>query len=320
MKSYANQTDHNEPLIIYADDEPLEHILYGEGTYCRKPVNLYLDRTMALKKLVAACADKDWPGVIAASEQLASSREELPADCIYSAVAAIDRIFPGCPNPLPLPCDPSPITPLLEGIWASTAVRSNLSLFHMMGPLLTRFFEYIGQYEEARLVLRHLLAAYQAAGDLRGEASTLNNLGFTYFPEEKWAEALPLFKQAADLYLTQGIPFNYANSMANYWHCRFSLGDWGDEAETRSRLEEICLELEASGSWYERKPLILLARLEERQGKYREAIHHVVPAIRATRWGMTRYPDEDRRYLHKLWKCSRTAAHNGEWANREPSC
>ena len=69
-----------------------------------------------------------------------------------------------------------------------------------------------------------------------------------------------------------GIISNHANSLCNYWFCRFETEEWGDEQTTRQTLEQASQWLNNTGCWYERKPLILLARLEEHCGNVKRAI------------------------------------------------
>lgn len=292
---------------LYYDDEPLEHILYGEGYYTPEPAGIFLNTGRVVRRVCQAAANNDWPETIAAIRELASIGLPLSAEHCRIIIPVLYKFFPGCPKPLPLPCDPSALAGFLESVWGLEIVQTDKALRKMAADLMIRLYEYLGCYEKARHIIRQILENCRRDGDSQGEASTLNNLGFNYMLDHQWETALPILEQAAALYGLLNIHYNAANSLCNYWLCRFELGDFGDDIIVRAILEKAFSELTASGSWHDRKPLILLARLDEKQGDIRKAIGRVIQAIRTASDGQTRYPAEDRDYLTKLWRQYRSA-------------
>jgi len=130
----------------------------------------------------------------------------------------------------------------------------------------------------------------------------LNNLAFEYMLEERWTEAIPIFEEAATIFKEEHISFEYKNTLTNYWICRFGLNDFGDIDETEAEIKRLAVFFKGVGRWNERKPLILLARIEECRGNYEEAIKLVEAAIESAKDSNTRYPEIDMKYLAQLIK------------------
>jgi tetratricopeptide (TPR) repeat protein len=296
MREWQNSA---RKLIIYADDEPLEQILYGGKLFIPIPVNLYLNDLEEIGSFMDACHKGNWPAVVKAGLRLSIMGPRLSLEMLHKIMGGFAKVFPNSSNPV-LSYDPAPGLPIMESIWKNAVKYGDLALLNNAGLLLSRLYEYLGYFEKSRTVITCLLESCLKAGDGIGEASALNNLGYAYLSEGRHQEAIPLFEQAASLYLENKVAFNHANSLANYWHCRFELGDWGDEVKTRAAIQLISDGLHASGQWYERKPLILLARLEERNGNFRRAASLVIKAIRSARSSATKFPEYDRAYLEKL--------------------
>jgi hypothetical protein len=74
----------------------------------------------------------------------------------------------------------------------------------------------------------------------------------------------------------------------------------GRSTHTTADLRQLAELLRRRGFWQERKPLILLARIREKQGKIDEAIDLVKRAIKGATVSGTRYPEEDKQYLDRL--------------------
>jgi tetratricopeptide (TPR) repeat protein len=295
-------------LTINFDDEPLEHILYGEGDGSPTIANLYLTGIVLAHNLADACGRRDWPAIDTTVEQLCDMDIRLSYEQHSAIAAAISPIVPECPKPLPLQFDAARAVDLLERIWAFAIAQNNKLLQGVNGPNLLRLYEYLGRNEQAGIIAGSLLEYCREEGNRRAEASGLNNMGFTLLLEERWAKAMPFFEQAAEIYSKLGVEVNNANSLCNYWHCRVELGDWGDVDETRALLDGLTRKMKCHISWYERKPLILLARLEEHLGNYSKAVSLLRKAIKSALLSGTTYPEEDRRYLNRFlekWKGTR---------------
>ena len=287
-------------MIIYLDDEPLEHILYGEGNYTPVVVNLGIAAEPAIERLKEAQNNRDWLALIEIAKELSAMERPLLLEQCRRILSYLGWAIPDCPNPKTTHY-PGIIIPLMEQIWETAVRHDNQALQNSAGLSMMRLYEYQNQFDKSCQVGSRLLANAIHTGDRRTQASTLNNLGFTYFSAGNWKEAKPLFEQAATLYLKLGIISNHANSLCNYWFCRFETEDWGDEQTTRQTLEQASQWLNNAGCWYERKPLILLARLEEHCGNVKKAIAMTIKAIRSAASSGTKYPEEDRVYLARLW-------------------
>ena len=143
------------------------------------------------------------------------------------------------------------------------------------------------------------------------EAVTLNNFAFEYQLEQRWGEAMPLFHQAADMFKQAGNPLQHANSRANYWMCRFAIGDVKEMDDIEIEVKELAETIGHHGSWIERKPLILLAHIEEQRGNVVGAIDFVNRAIASARDSGTRFPEIDGEYLDRLLKISQAWPRQG---------
>lgn len=289
-----------EQLKIYLDDEPLEYILYGEGESCRTMANLYLSGSMCIQKLTDARHQYDWELLNEAVEKLSNIKEHLSKDHYYRIIKTVDSFLPSCPNPQPYNFDADRLVVLMKQIWEYAESCNDKNLQNNAGHHLIRLYEYQKKYENALFISSQLLNNHKQAKETQKEASAFNNHGFILLTQQRWTEAIPLFERAVSLYRELKIDFNQANSLCNYWHCRFKLGDWGDIEETNYILELLIEKLEGSGEWHERKPLILHAQFEEYLGNYRRAMQWVIRAIRSARRSGTRYPEDDRIYLKKL--------------------
>ncbi len=291
--------DDGSILYIYVDDEPLEHILYGNGSHTQDPVNLYLPLYKHVRAIEEACEKGDMEAVITASKPFLSGTLHLSSNICRWLAEALSRVFPDMPNPV-ISFDYTAFRPLLENMWSVACEDRNENLQIKTAPLLTRWYEYHGHYRRSLRIHMEILYLHHMNQDTRMEASTINNIGFVYLLEKCWKEAMHYFDEAAKRYHDLGIIINHANSRCNWWHCRFELGGWGEYESTKNELGDYAEILKNSQKWHARKPHILLARLEEFCGNLEEAISHVKIAIQHTTGSGTRYTEEDGKYLIEL--------------------
>jgi tetratricopeptide (TPR) repeat protein len=129
-------------------------------------------------------------------------------------------------------------------------------------------------------------------------------MAYEYSSEGRWKKAIALYEEAAEIHRVVGPREYYANARANYWTCRFDRGDMraANIAQLKKELEEIIEIL--GGSYFERQPLILQARIEEWRGDLTEAIRFAEKAVHAGPKG-TRYPEKDRAYVETLRRKSK---------------
>lgn len=132
-------------------------------------------------------------------------------------------------------------------------------------------------------------------------------MAYEYQFEGRWETAVALFRKAAEMFKGVGMVDECANSRANYWIC--CIGRRGITArDIRQLQQEITGIVQAIGgpeSFYERKPLILQARIAEWYGKMYDAIRFAEKAIAAGQRTGTRYPETDGKYLDFLQKRKR---------------
>lgn len=297
---FHEQSELIENKAIYFDDQSLEYILYGEGNSCSTMANRYLFGAVIVNEFIVACQRYDWWTANNTAEQLCQMEEHLSKEHYCRILKMIDSILPSCPRPKPFHFDVGCIMAVISHVWEYAISCDDKNLQNDAGPLLIRLYEYQENYEKALIVAKQLLNNHIQSKNGHKQASILNNYGFILLSQQRWVEALPLFEQAATLYRDLGVGFNHANSLCNYWHCRFMIGDWGVIEETNSILETLTEKLKDSKSWYERKPLVLHAQLEAHLGNHLKAMQLVAKAIRTSRLSGTTYQDDDRKYLKKL--------------------
>jgi tetratricopeptide (TPR) repeat protein len=293
----------NDPKEFLFDDEPLENILYGADLKGPSPANLFLPAWKNVRKILTACKEEKLTDIISAASELANSDIRISGEMCYQISEAIGRFFPYYPNPV-MKQDLSTLKDLFEKIWRLTSERPDVIHQDKAGTLLYRFYEYHGQYEDARRVLSRLIQISKDQNDKKGEALYTNNFAFEYLLEERWEEAIPYFEEAARMFKEAEIPFEFYNARANYWICKYHLGQLDDIERMETELKEILSKFKGSGRWYERKPLILLAKIEENRGNIHKAMALVEKAIESTRDSNTRYPEIDAEYLDHLKRSS----------------
>jgi tetratricopeptide (TPR) repeat protein len=293
----------NDPKEFLFDDEPLENILYGADLKGPSPANLFLPAWKNVRKILTACKEEKLTDIISAASELANSDIRISGEMCYQISEAIGRFFPYYPNPV-MKQDLSTLKDLFEKIWRLTSERPDVIHQDKAGTLLYRFYEYHGQYEDARRVLSRLIQISKDQNDKKGEALYTNNFAFEYLLEERWEEAIPYFEEAARMFKEAEIPFEFYNARANYWICKYHLGQLDDIERMETELKEILSKFKGSGRWYERKPLILLAKIEENRGNIHKAMALVEKAIESARDSNTRYPEIDAEYLDHLKRSS----------------
>ncbi len=293
-----DKADDNEEAEFYFDDEPLERILYGTDLHGPSSAHLYLTGRKYVQKIITACREERVSDVISAAFELAGSGIAVSTEMHYKIAEAIGGFFPYYPNPV-MKYDLLPLKPLFEKMWVTALERNDVYFSDKAGSLLFRWYEHNGEYEKAREVLTRLVEICRQTNNISGEAIYLNNLGFEYLLEKQWSDAIPFFEKAERIFKELDITFEGVNARANYWICRFELNDLDIES-IETELKEILRIFNGYGRWYERKPLILLAKIEEGRGNIDKAMELVKKAIESAGNSNTRYPEMDRVYLDHL--------------------
>ena len=300
LDSYGRHPDlERKPLQIMFDDEPVEDMLYRKRRRGPTPAGLYSRGLAFTGRLKTAHRKRNIRGMIEAAAKWGEAKVPLSAGCCAELTVILTEYVPSYPCPK-IEFDLAPFGPLLEEIWMLAIRMANERLQVKVGSSLYRWYEHHGRYKEARRILYRLMEINRAHKDRVNEAVHLNNFAFEYLLEKRRDDAAPYFEKAALIFKDTGQSFDYANSRANYWTCRFEVGDFGHIKETKKELTAHAKALRGHGSWHSRKPLILLAMLAEKEGNIPKAVRLVKGAIKASTGANTRYVDMDRAYLMRL--------------------
>ena len=284
---------------FYFDDEPLERILYGADLNGPSPANLYAPSHKYVQRIITSCKERNLTDLISALSALAKDNLLISTGVCHLITDAIGEFFPYYPNPVVVH-DITNLEPLLANIWGIALEKQDASLLRKVGTPLFRWYEHHGKYEDARRILNKLIESSREHNDRINEALHLNNFAFEYLLEKRWNEAISHFAASAELFAQSGIRFEAVNARANYWICRFELDDVDDLESAEAELNEISKVFDGAKRWYERKSLILLAKIEEKRGNIAKAINLVEKAIESAKESRTTYPEIDRKYLEQL--------------------
>jgi len=296
---FFESSDDKQNQEFYFDDEPLERILYGAELNGPSPANLYAPSHKYVQKIITSCREQNLADLISALSALAEVGLLISIETCHQLVEAIGKLFPYYPNPVVIH-DITDLELLLVYIWERALEKQDVLLLSSVGIPLFRWYEHHGKYEEARQILNKLIEIDSEFNFRASKAIHINNFAFEYLLERRWNDAIPHFLVAAALFEELGIPFEAANARANYWICRFELDEVDDIESVETELNAIYKILNGAKRWYERKPLILFAKIEERRGNIVKAITLVEKAIESAKDSNTKYPEIDRQYLEHL--------------------
>ena len=282
------------------DDEPLEQILYGQNPN-RGPTraNLYLSALECVRRIRRAYLDENIRDALEKAAELSSKAYPISKRMCFSLAVIMKGIVPNYPNPI-IEFDLSALRPLLEQMWNLALRTEDKELQQEVGVPLSRWYEHHHRYQDARRVLRRLIELGQEKRNPIDEAIMLNNFAFEYLLEERWQDAIPFFEKATKIFKENADTSQYANSRANYWICRVECDNFEEAEKVETEVKVIAKLLDKNTAWHTRKPLILLAKIEEKRGNINAAIRLVKRAIRACEKSNTRYPELDAKYLKYL--------------------
>lgn len=284
---------------FFFDDEPLEYVLYDKSSGGPTPANLYAAARDQVLSITKAWSEERIEDAVTAASALGQGETALSVVLYLQLAVVLARMIPSCPLPV-MKWDLAPLRLLIGKMRGFAEGNKDVPLLKAADPWMYRWYEHQKQYGEAREVQATLIELHRKEGNRVGEAVTLNNLAFEFQLEERWAEAMPLLRQAAEMFKETGNSLQHANSRANYWMCRFALDDVTEMEDIQIEVKGLAETIGQYGGWIERKPLILLAHIEERRGNIDGAIHLVKRAIASARDSGTRYPEIDGEYLDHL--------------------
>ncbi len=131
-------------------------------------------------------------------------------------------------------------------------------------------------------------------------AQLINNYGYEYLLERRFAEAEPYFERARVQMTKLGRASEILNVRANLLTCQLGQASPSRWEERLSELKDLNRQLCRDRDWRARKTLILLARHAEMKGNRRSAISFARRAVRAAADMPTQHRLEDAEYLSRL--------------------
>jgi tetratricopeptide (TPR) repeat protein len=152
--------------------------------------------------------------------------------------------------------------------------------WEIAGCLVT-FFERSGYWTDWRHTHELALAAARRAGNRRGEAETLRNLGVVYRNLGRWDDAIQCFKQSAEIMREISDPQGEARSVGEIGNVYRDQGRW-DDAESYFRRSLIGLRQAGDRVW-EAYILRVLGIVLRYQGRWEDAMacySHCLPFYR----------------------------------------
>ena len=133
-----------------------------------------------------------------------------------------------------------------------------------------KLFRY-GEYEEAAELFEQAATLYEEAGDEKGHAEMLNNVGAVRTQEEKWDDAIAAFAQAKSMFESLGDEAGQAQTLGNLGAMYRYQGD-GDNAVEHLK-EAIELFRSVGDRQKQAATLRLVSRIRLGQARWLEALH-----------------------------------------------
>lgn len=299
LLSSLNENESSVQKFVF-DDEPLDAILYGDTeTGSPTVANLFLTPVAYVDAIKKLNADGQTHEVIGMASELAVKDCPLSLKICYEMVRILAPLIPQYPKPL-LSYNITVLGPLLEKIWNTANEKNEGMLQEAAGQIIYRWYEHHQRFKEARRTIAVLMNVILEKGEPTGIAVLTNNYGFEFALEGRWQEAMPYFQQAAEIFGKNNDEMNNANARANFFMSKVECGEFLFVEQHIEELTNLNEKLENAGPWQKRKPLIILARMEEHRGNTQEAIRFAEKAIEADRKGDTKYSEEDNIYLSSL--------------------
>lgn len=287
------------PTGLLFDDEPLDAILYGAAGPAPSSASLFDAARPAAERIARAVAEDRIADALQAASGLVGTDALAPAHALLPLLPLLRELIGNVPCPI---VDDHGIdyAVLLRPLFELGCRTRDQPLVQRAGWPLYRWLETLGRYAEAREVIGRLLEVARREGKQVDQAMLTNNYGYEYLLEGNWEAAQPYFHRAAQMFERLGADLEVANARANGLTCRFERLDPEAAASLQAELEEVLAALVSRGDWRQRKPLMLLARLAEHEGRLADAIKLAQRAVIAARHTRTRLRQQDQDYLRRL--------------------
>lgn len=284
---------------ILFDDEPLEAILYGVASTGPSSADLFVAAEQTLSAAHAALEQDDLSGALRLLAQLLESDSPVTDEVLLSIAGFVRQLVPDAPCPL-IEDQGVAYGRILKPCFDAGIARGNNALMNSAGTRLYRWYEAVGRYEAAADVVRRLLEDALRRRDNHAQAQLTNNLGYEYLLRQRWEEAAPYFQRSTALFEGLGQAVEVANGHANSFLCQAGLKGPKHLALRQGELKDLATTLRRQHDWRARKPLGLIARIEEGKGNCRKAVLYARAAAIAGREVPSRHHLEDQEYLAGL--------------------
>lgn len=290
----------DQSRVFLFDEEPTENMLYENQPENTPPIaNFYLSAQVYIDRIIDAFKILDMEKALATASHLGQTDVPISKTMCLNLSVFIRALVPEYPNPI-LNSDISTLTPLLEKIWRIALQYRDQELQTTIGEPHYRCYEHYGRYKDARRVLSVLIKIGTKKKHPNDLAILINNFAFEYQLEKQWEKAMFYFEKASQIFKENGNKIQHANSRSNYWACYLESIGFEKVEKIETELKSFVKILDSSTYWHRRKPLILLARIEEKRGNIDVALKLVEKALESSQNNNTRYPEMDKKYLDKL--------------------
>ena len=280
------------------DDQPLDSLLGAQPGPDPTPASPFAASSHALAAIKRATSDQDDTAqALRTAAALFRDGTAVPASAVKDLIVLLRPLIPNVPRPIVVD-NGVDYESILDPCYRIAGRGSHPSLTEVSGTLLYRWYESGGHYAEARRIIGELMARARQRRNLLETAVLTNNLGYEYLLEADWPRAEPCFVRAAALFAGIAMPIEVGNTAANRLLCDYAL----DPDASRDRCERQARELLATlgKDWRRRKPLILLARIEEQRGQLDAAVSLAQQAIEAFEGVASQHRLEDQAYRDAL--------------------
>ena len=285
---------------IFFDDEPIESVLYGEGSPGPSNASVWIGVDAETDAITAGMAGGDAGVALRQMERLLSGSAPVPSlDNCAKFCSSLRKLIPVCPRPV-LSADATACGPVLRAL-VEVARRYEAGRLQCNAEtLLYRWYEGRDEYEQARSIVAAMQRRAEAQGNKGLSAILTNNYGYEFLLEGNAADAEPHFMRAAAHFERMDIAIEIVNVRANILTCRLALLSPNEWEELIPEVTETNRRLLHLGDWRVRKTMHLLAEMALARGRTAAAVRWARRAVSASSNVPTRLRHDDEQYLLRL--------------------
>lgn len=286
---------------LYFDDVPYESFVYSKKK--RKPTlaNYYLKTDEEFEKIENIIMKSSKKEIISKITNFVQENKDLSIYAMSQVFYYLVEFIPlyPCPN---LKYDIKPLKDTISMIWQHSCKNMDKSDLILKTDYFYRFFEHIGEYNTAIKIIKKIL---KIEDKYYNQGILLNNLGFEYFLQQNFKKGKLFFKKAMKVFRECNNENQYYNSFCNYMFCELGLNNIEVLTKNKREIAKAYKFLKNEADYQKRKPLILLAKIEEKRNNYKSAIILVEKALKAQKKKKTKFYYLDKAYSKQLNKLIR---------------